>query len=233
MSRPSGAVILAMLLLVSRVLICGTSFIFAQSSAQNQALSLDRLGLHNVTAEAGTYKGIPSVMIKEASQPEQNGNSFALVRGLSLEDGTIEVMLSGDTAPDTPPQLRGFVGIEFRVSSDSNRFECFYLRPKNGRSEDQLQRNHSAQYVSMPGFPWEKLRTESPGKYESYVDMIPGEWVRVKVEVKGSSARLYVNGAEQPTLIVNDLKQAPAAGGVALWIGPGTIAHFANLKISH
>ena len=232
MSRLAAAVIPASLLLVSSVLICGTPLIIAQSSKQNQALSVDRLELHNVTAEAVPYKGIRSVMIKDSAQPTQDANSFALVRGLSLEDGTIEVMVSGDTAPDAPPQLRGFVGLEFRVSSDGSHFECLYLRPKNGRSEDQLQRNHSAQYISMPGFPWEKLRTESPEKYESYVDLIPGEWIRMKVEVKGSRARLYVNGAEQPTLIMNDLKQAPAAGGVALWIGPGTIAHFANLKIS-
>jgi hypothetical protein len=50
--------------------------------------------------------------------------------------------------------------------------------------------------------------------------------------VSGRSARLYINGAEQPTLIVNDLKQPIAKGAVALWVGPGTIAHFAHLKIA-
>ncbi|WP_083350369.1 hypothetical protein [Terriglobus roseus] len=119
----------------------------------------------------------------------------------------------------------------FRVSADRSRFECLYLRPKNGRAEDQLQRNHSTQYISLPGYPWQKLRSETPGKYESYADMVAGKWIHVKIEVSGQRARLYLNGAEQPSLMVNDLKQAPAAGDIALWVGPGTVAHFANLTV--
>jgi len=140
--------------------------------------------------------------------------------------------LTGDTAPDAPANLRGFAGVAFRVVGGGAQYECIYLRPKNGRSEDQLQRNHAVQYISVPGFPWQKLREEHPGQYESYVDLAPGEWTQVKIRVAGSKARLYVNGAEQPALIVNDLKQKPEEGAVALWVGPGTIANFAELKVS-
>ena len=73
---------------------------------------------------------------------------------------------------------------------------------------------------------------ESPEKYESYVDLQPGVWTRYKIEVQGPNARLYVNGAEQPCLIVNDLKLDPRDGGVALWVGPGTEGYFSNLKIT-
>ena len=45
-------------------------------------------------------------------------------------------------------------------------------------------------------------------------------------------ARLYVHGAEQPCLIVNDLKLEPRTGGGALWVGPGTEGYFRNLKIT-
>jgi hypothetical protein len=82
------------------------------------------------------------------------------------------------------------------------------------------------------GFPWNKLRGESPGKYESYVDLVAGQWTKVRIQVMGTSARLYVNGAAQPVLIVNDLKQAPAKGAIALWVGPWTVAHFSELKVS-
>ena len=81
-------------------------------------------------------------------------------------------------------------------------------------------------------FPGERLRSETPGKYETYVDLQGGAWNHVKIEVQGVKARLYVNGAEQPTLLVNDLKHGVSKGGIALWIGPSTVAHFANLKIS-
>ena len=135
------------------------------------------------------------------AQDSGYGEGLAIVRGTSFQDGAIEVVLSGDTAPYALPQMRGFVGIAFRVS-DRSHFECFYILPKNERSEDQLQRNHSTQYISITGFPWDKLRSETPGKYESYVDLIPGQWTKLKIEVKGKIAKLYVNGAEQPTLIV-------------------------------
>jgi hypothetical protein len=45
-------------------------------------------------------------------------------------------------------------------------------------------------------------------------------------------AKVYVNRAEQPTLIVNDLKQPSSSGGIALWVGQGTIAHFADLAVT-
>lgn len=205
-----------------------------QSGSQKSAdLALDNLELHNVKAESATYLGRRAMRITDAA-PEglDDAGRFAVVPGTSFQDGTIEVNLSGDTAPNAPENLRGFVGIAFRVTPDRSHFECFYLRPKNGRSEDQLQRNHSAQYISMPGFGWQKLRTESPGKYESYVDLVPGQWTRVKIQVAGSRASLYVNGAAQPTLTVNDLKQPPVTGAVALWVGVGTIAHFSGLRVA-
>jgi hypothetical protein len=132
---------------------------------------------------------------------------------------------------------RGFVGVSFRVSpgatKDALKYECFYLRPTNGRVDDQVRRNHSTQYVSFPDFPWQRLRKESPEKYESYVDLVPGEWTKLKIEVRGERARLYVHGAQQPVLVVNDLKQGQSQGRIALWIGPGTVAHFANLRVSN
>jgi hypothetical protein len=71
-----------------------------------------------------------------------------------------------------------------------------------------------------------------PEKYESYADLVPGEWTKVKIQVQGVKARLFVHGAEQPALVINDLKLGTARGAVALWIGPGTEGYFANLRIA-
>jgi hypothetical protein len=90
------------------------------------------------------------------------------------------------------------------------------LRFTNGRAEDQLRRNHAAQYVSEPDFPWFRLREESPGVYESYVDIEPKAWTKLKVVVAATKAQLYVNGAAQPCLIVNDLKLGDTHGQIAL-----------------
>ena len=130
--------------------------------------------------------------------------------------------------------MRGFVGIAFRLEElERTEYECFYLRPTNGRADDQERRNHSVQYVSHPDYPWYRLRRETPSRYESYVDLQPGAWTRVKIVVSGATARLFVHGNEQPTLIVNDLKMgADAVGAVALWIEGSTVAHFRDLTIT-
>ena len=62
--------------------------------------------------------------------------------------------------------------------------------------------------------------------------MVPGQWTKLKITVDGEKARLFVGGAEQPTLIVNDLKHGDSEGAIALWIGPGTEGFFANLRVS-
>jgi len=212
--------------------ICCSGTLSAESSQEIRLDAIERLELHHLKADVVTYLGHSAVRVVNTELVGSDyGEGLAIVRGASLQDGRIEATLSGDTAPNAPPQLRGFVGIAFRLT-DRSHFECLYVRPKNGRSEDQLQRNHSTQYISIPGFPWDKLRHETPGKYESYVDLVPGQWTTLKIEVKGKIARLYINGAEQPTLIVNDLKQPVSNGGVALWVGQGTIAHFADLRVT-
>jgi hypothetical protein len=78
--------------------------------------------------------------------------------------------------PGAPADARGFIGIDFRGQEHGARTESIYLRPTNGRADDQLRRNHSVQYDSVPDFPWFRLRKESPGVYESYTDLEAGEW---------------------------------------------------------
>jgi len=57
-------------------------------------------------------------------------------------------------------------------------------------------------------------------------------WTRFRLTIKGTTARLYVHGASQPCLIVNDLKLGDSSGPVALWIGPGTEGYFTALKVA-
>lgn len=162
----------------------------------------------------------------------KRGGGMAIVTGQRFRDGTIEVDVAGRRGPYAVPADRGFVGVVFRLSPDRSKSEYIYLRPDNGRAEDQAQRNHSVQYASHPDFPWQRLRKEFPEKYESYVDLQPGVWTRMRIDVSGSTARLFVHNNTQPSLIVNDLKHGLSEGGVALWIGAGSEAFFSNLRIT-
>jgi hypothetical protein len=60
---------------------------------------------------------------------------------------------------------------------------------------------------------------------------MPGVWTKIKIEISGVKARLYVNDSTQPVLVVNDLKHGDSEGAVALWIGLGTEGYFANLRL--
>lgn len=168
------------------------------------------------------------------AQREQRGvHQLANIKDLDFLNGIIEVELAGVPAPDAPAGARGFVGIAFRVQPDSETYDAFYLRPTNGRADDQERRNRSVQYVSMPEWPWARLRREMPAKYESYVDLVPGQWTAIRIDVEGVRGRLFVHGSAQPTLVVNDLKSGTdRRGGVALWIDNGTVGHFRNLRVT-
>ena len=194
------------------------------------AQTVDRLEGRNVSIAQTTFKGRSAIQLIAAPEAP-NAASLAIVKDASFRDGTIEVDLAGQPAAGAGTGARGFIGIAFRIQ-DNGAYEYIYLRPTNGRADDQVRRNHSTQYSSHPDFDFARSRKEAPEKYESYVDLEPGVWTRYKSEVEGRNARLYVHGAGQPCLIVTDMKLEPRAGGVALWVGPGTEGYFSNLKIT-
>jgi hypothetical protein len=194
------------------------------------AQTVERLEGRNVVIVATTFKGRSAVQVVAAADAP-NASSLAIVKDATFRDGTIEVDLAGQPAALAGEGARGFIGIAFRLQDDG-AYEYIYLRPTNGRADDQVRRNHSTQYSAHPDFDFARSRKEAPEKYESYVDLQPGAWTRYRIEVEGARARLYVHGAAQPCLIVNDLKHEPRAGGVALWVGPGTEGYFANLTIT-
>ncbi len=198
--------------------------------------STDNLVLHNVAAVPATLQGKSGLRltISDAAKREQGAvEQLATIKDLEFSNGVIEVELAGAPAPDAPEGARGFVGIAFRLQPDNKTYDAFYIRPTNGRADDQERRNHSAQYISHPAWTWSRLRKETPSKYESYVDLVPGVWTKIKIEVRGAVAKLFVHDNEQPTLIVNDVKSgSQAKGAVALWLDAGTVAHFRNLRIT-
>ena len=232
MTQSARPIAMLSVLLVSLVLTSG-------SRAQSVPLdSVQGLQPRNVEIKPMVYQGRKSIQVMPTAQsdssavPGSGGGGIVILPRLAFHNGTIELDVVGKPRAGAPGDARGFVGLAFRVNADASKYECVYIRPTNGRADDQLRRNHSTQYCSYPDYEWQRLRTESPGKYESYVDLQQGEWTKLKVEVSGLTMKLYVNGASQPALIVNDLKMGDAHGSVALWVGLGTEAYFANLRVT-
>lgn len=173
-------------------------------------------------------------VIKDSSVIEVDEPTYARVKDIEFQNGTIEVKVYSKLLPDAPDYARGFIGVTFRINDDNSKFEGIYIRPTNGRCEIQSRRNASTQYFSYPGYKFDHFRKEAPGMYESYVDIGLDEWIDVKIVVDGEHAKLYVNGVTQPTLIVNDLKHGKdASGAIGLWVDIGSEGYFRDLKITN
>jgi hypothetical protein len=227
-----AAAVIALLALVSGL----ASAAFAQHNGLTLSLNdAAQVQPRNVTVAAVNYRGSDALELRLTGPyrgPDMD--TFAFVPGLDFHDGTIEVDVAGALLPNAPPDARGFIGVAFRIDAQGGSFACesFYIRPTNGRAEDQVRRNRSTQYFSYPGYDFDRLRREAPGQYESYADLVPGEWTHLRIEVAGATARFYVGAATQPALIVRDLKRgADAHGTVGLFVGNGTDGHFRNLSV--
>jgi hypothetical protein len=158
--------------------------------------------------------------------------TFAKLKGSRFSDGTIQVKVLSRLLPDAPQHARGFIGIAFRIDETNAKFESIYIRPTNGRVDDQLRRNRSVQYFSYPDFKFDRLRKEASGLYETYADMGLNEWITLRVVVKGKQAKLFLNDNKQPSLVVNDLKHGSnLAGAVALFVDVGTEGFFRDLEL--
>ena len=171
-------------------------------------------------------------VIKDSTIKEVDEPTFVKIKGINFKDGTIEVKVLSRILKDAPAYARGFIGVAFRINDDDTKYESIYIRPVNARVDDQVRRNHSIQYYSYPDYKFDRLRKESPERYESYADMELNKWITMRIEVKETQAKLFINDNQQPSLVVNDLKHgADISGAIGLWVEIGTEGYFSDLKI--
>ena len=217
--------------------VLGVLFLFgatiqAQTPARVQTFPLrDTTGLiaSNMKPEAVKYLGRNAVRITVEGADHE---SLVLLPGTDLQDGVIEAEIA--LKATTPPGARfpGFVGIAFRVRPDASHYELFYLRPGNSDAADQAKRNHAVQYASEPGFGWYRLRREWPSVYESHAELAMETWTKVRIEVAGRAAKLYLNGSAKPSLVVDGLKGEDLHGAIGLWSYTDEEAYFSNVRIT-
>lgn len=215
-----------------------TSVALADTPTLYALADIDGLRPNGVVIAAAEFEGRAAVEVRMLNDlAGGDSNTLALLESTDFRDGVIEFDVASRVNPDSWFFVRwiarGFVGVAFRTTANLDRFECIYLRPTNGRSEDPERRMHAVQYFSYPDYDFQRFRDESPGKYEAPADIGPDEWIRVKIIVEQSTARLFLNDATVATLVIADLKHgADARGAVGLWVDAGTIAYFSNLKIT-
>lgn len=157
--------------------------------------------------------------------------TYAKLRDVNFENGIIEVKVLSRLLKTAPDFARGFIGIAFMIDDNNTNFQSIYLRPTNGRAENQFRRNHSVQYFSYPDYKFDRLRKEFPETYETYADIGMDEWITLRLKINDRKVNLYINEQEHPSFIVDEMKGDIKSGSVALWVDIGTEGYFKDLKI--
>lgn len=213
------------------------------ANAQDIAFAGKKFELVNVTASVVSLNGEKVLKVERDLNklPFDLNNlaktvdepTFVKLKGLNIDSGTIEVkMLSRIQNPSPFAQAQGFIGIAFDIDKDNSAYQSIYLRPKAARADNQFARNHSVQYYSFPDYKFDRLRQpEFKGQYETYADVGIDEWITMRIEFDGKTAKLFLNNRKYPAFIVNDMKGQTKSGSIGLWVDIGTIGYFKDLKI--
>lgn len=230
---------------MKQMLITGTLFCYALFSyAQNKlVLGKQVFELHNVTGSIVKFQGENVIKVErdlkalpfDSNNVEKTVDEPHYARLLNLDDfenGTIEVMMYSQLQKPAPYSgIAGFIGIFFRIAENDSCFESIYVRPKVGRVNNQLFRNHSVQYISYPQYKFDTLRKIAPFRYEGSAPVALNEWIKMRIEVNGHMAEMFINDAKYSTFVVDKLLGKNTKGGIGLYVDIGTIGYFKNLKV--
>jgi hypothetical protein len=169
--------------------------------------------------------------IPEDQPPQHNGElvdflgrqSFRLARGLAytrfaeFQNGTIEVDIAAD-------ERSRFFGIAFHVQSDDD-YEVIFFRPRSSDTDQAVQYTPGLHGANV----WQ-LYT-GPG-YTATAHIPRNQWIHARIVVSGLAAKLFLNNAAEPSLVIPDLKLGQVKGSIGFWghLGGG---YFSNLSITH
>jgi 3-keto-disaccharide hydrolase len=161
-----------------------------------------------------------------------DGNlALAYIKDLQFADGTIEMDMASST------KARMYFGVAFRIREEFSRkikardnskqkYEYIYFRPFASGTIEAMQ-----YCAAGTEYNWSYLRKKFPGVYEAKVDLPATDWFHVKIEVSGQKAKVYINNAKTPVLVVKDLKHGKTKGSVGFY-SYWKPTYFANLKIT-
>ncbi len=174
-------------------------------------------------------------VVKPEENVEPDVPTYARLVGSDFHNGTIEVDVRSRLMHWADIDCRGFIGFVFRASENDDRFESFYVRPRNGRSCTEPQRRiHTMQYFSYPGYTFAYFRERGIADYEAKADIDLDEWIHLKGEVTDAGARFYVDDMETPALVVDQMfGGADLRGGIGLYVDNGTEGNFKNLQVTY
>ncbi len=142
----------------------------------------------------------------------------ASLKDAVFEDGVIEVDLAVTGA-------RSYPGVLFRMESPRD-FERVYLRPHRAGPSGYPD---AVQY--LPGFNgvdgWQLYN--GPG-FTAGATIPAGQWVHLRIEVKGTQARVFLGDSAEPVLKIHELVRGRSKGALGLNGPPDGSAFFSAFR---
>ncbi len=142
----------------------------------------------------------------------------AYLKDVEFENGIIEVdiAVSGE---------RSYPGVIFRMQSSVD-FERFYIRPHRAPYyPDALQYTHVINGVAS----WQLCQGEG---FTALAEIPENQWIRLKLEVFGTQARVYFGDDERPALMIPRLKHGKSKGALGLMGPRDKTAYFSNFRFT-
>jgi hypothetical protein len=133
------------------------------------------------------------------------------VKNTNVKNGTIELDIRGKDVSG-----ESFVGVAFH-GINNETYDAVYFRPFNFRNQER--KNRAVQYIDKPDNDFDILREKHPGKYEHAIvpDTDPNDWFHVKIVLLYPGVKVYVNGSNEPTLVVDQISKRKD-GMLGLWV---------------
>lgn len=146
----------------------------------------------------------------------------AVLPAAVFSDGVIEVDVYFDKRMPLE-NLRSFTGLSFRARDIAN-YEQFYLRPHKPNSPDALQ--YTPVFGQISG--WQLYSGEG---FTAAATIPYDRWFRVRLEVLGTRARVFIDNEPRPALTIPELKHGAEKGFVGLMGATPGVAYFSNFKM--
>jgi hypothetical protein len=123
--------------------------------------------------------------------------------------------------PDT--DARSYPGIVFRKVSDAD-YERFYIRPHRAPLyPDVLQ--YTPVFNGIAG--WQLYSGDG---FTAGATIPENQWFRVRMEIRGEQARVFIGDGKQPALVIPHLQHGRSKGAIGLLGPPDGTAYFSNFR---
>ena len=200
--------------------------IFAQKQKEIDLLKLYQTGkLIPINRELKLFSN-DSVTYLRVSENKKEG--IVWLPSKQFKNGKIEIEMRGKDVFQ-----RSFIGIAFHGLNDSV-YDAVYCRPFNFFARDSVRRVHAIQYVSHPGFTWEKLRNERNAVFEKQIihPPDPNGWFTLKLEITDSIVKAFIDDNEIASLVVKKLNNRQS-GKTGFFTGDSSDGDFKKVKLSY